>query len=247
MLWSAYDLRSHVLEADGEDVGSVEDLLFEDTTSTIRYVVVDTGTWLPGRKVLIAPEALERPRSTDNRIPTRLSREQVEKGPPLEADLSVSRRYEEELHRHYGWQPYWAAPAAPGIVWAPAPLTPAAHEDRREEPVGRVFDPTLRSAAEVTGYYVAASDDDIGHVEDLLVEDEGWQVRWIVVDTRNWLPGKTVVIPVSWVAWVSWSEQQVGVAVTRAQVEGAPEYRPSQALDDAYQQSLATHYGRPLP
>jgi uncharacterized protein YrrD len=244
MLWSAADLRNHMLEAENEDVGHIDDLLFEDTSSRIRYFVVDTGSLLASRKVLIAPEAVGRPRSTDNRIPTTLSWQRVQDSPPLDAESPVSRQYEEDLHHHYGWQPYWAVPAAPGLIWAPAPLTPSAHEDRQGEP--RPFDPSLRSAAEVTGYYVAASDDDIGHVEDLLVEDEGWQVRWIVVDTRNWLPGRKVVIPVGWLAWVSWSEQQIGVGVTRAQVESSPEYRPSQALDADYQNALASHYGRPL-
>jgi hypothetical protein len=105
-------------------------------------------------------------------------------------------------------------------------------------------DPHLRSAGEVTGYYIKARDGDLGHVEDLLVEDEGWAVRYLVVDTKNWWPGKKVLVAKDWVTDVSWSEQQVSVELTSEQIKASPEYDPSGTVERDYEERLHAHYGR---
>ena len=65
-------------------------------------------------------------------------------------------------------------------------------------------DPHLRSSAAVTGYHIQATDGDIGHVEDFLLDDRSWTIRFMVVDTTNWWAGEKVLIAPAWIERVDW-------------------------------------------
>jgi hypothetical protein len=106
-------------------------------------------------------------------------------------------------------------------------------------------DPHLRSAEAVSGYYVHASDGDVGHVEDFVIDDRDWAIRYMVVDTRNWLPGKKVLVAPEWIGEISWSNSTVQVSLSRRQIENSPEYDPSRPLERPYETSLYDYYGRP--
>ena len=107
MLWSANDLiGQNVLAQDGE-IGSVHDLLFDDASSKLRYVVVDTGTWLPGRKVLVGLAAVGSPLSDDGRLAVALTRQQIENSPEYDGTMRLGRDYEQALHGHYGRRDVW--------------------------------------------------------------------------------------------------------------------------------------------
>jgi len=170
------------------DIGSIRDLYFDDITWTIRYLVVDTGSWLPGRQVLISPLSVRGERQGD-KVPVNLSREQVKNSPPIDADKPVDRQLEEALARYYNQQYYWDGPyrwgllAYPGMGPMPIPTPVVEEMAANDRPEG---DPYLRSARDVTGYYIAALDGDIGHVGDFLIDDRAWAIRYLVVDTRNW-------------------------------------------------------------
>ena len=258
MLWSVYDTKGYQVRATDGDVGTVTDVLFEDRTSTIRYVVVDTGEWLTGRQVLIAPEAFGEPDQVGRVMPVNLTRDKVKNSPDIGTDQPVSRQHEATLHSYYGWAPYWgAAPLAagagpypyaavpywgyPGVVPPERPGTGVEADVAAAEERG---DPHLRSANEVTGYYIEARDGDIGHVEDLLAETGSWVIRYVVVDTRNWWPGKQVLVSTQWMSRVDWAEQKVWIDLTRDEIKAGPEYRGLGAVDRPYEQRLYEHYGR---
>lgn len=253
MLWSLNDLLGHKLDATDGEIGSLHDLLFDQTTSRIRYAVVDTGEWLPGKKVLIAPAVLGQPRSDASLVPVALTRQQIESSPPFEHEERITRADERRLHEHYGWEPYWDRPMAPAAVpfWGTGVVGPGLSEaptrpiDETRTVSKLDEEPNLQSAGDVVGYYIEARDDDIGHVEDLLIEDESWTLRYIVVDTRNWLPGKQVVVSPQWLSWVSWSERKIGLDLPRDRIENSPEYR-GVTLDRDYEERLHRHYDRPL-
>jgi hypothetical protein len=169
MLSAASGFKGISIAAVDGDIGSIRDLYFDDVTWTIRYLVVDTGSWLPGRQVLISPLAVRGKRLSD-KVPVSLTQEQVKNSPPIDADKPVDRQQEEALARYYDQRYYWEGPyrwgllAAPGMeaMAIPSPITPVVEEmdaRARERPKG---DPYLRSVRDVTGYYIAASDGDIG-------------------------------------------------------------------------------------
>lgn len=249
MLHPVSSLTGYGIEAVDGSVGSVRDFLFDDARWTVRWAVVDTGSWLTGRQVLLAPEALGAPDGRRRIIPVDLTRERVEKSPPLSHDAPVSRQAQGGLYAYYGWAPYWgppgAFPMAPagGLGAAAAPLTP-------EAPLQASFpendgDPHLHSTGEVTGYAIAARDGELGHVEDFLLDDASWALRYLVVDTRNWWPGKKALVATSWLGEVSWSAREVAVGLTRQEIKDSPEYDPAQPVERSYEERLWAHHGQP--
>jgi len=242
MLWRTPDLIGYGIQATNGSIGSVGDLLFDDESWTVRWAVVDTGTWLPGRRVLLPPSALGRPDPTLQQFPVDLTRQKVKDSPDAGTDRPVSRQMEADLYGYYGWAPYWTA----GPGYAPPAGVGGPGLGRARVPSEPAGDPHLRSTNEVTGYYIRATDGDIGHAEEFLVEDGSWAIRYMVVDTRNWWPGKAVLIAPQWIREVSWGDRRVFVDLTRQQVKDSPEYDPTVPLNRAYEEQLHRHYDRPF-
>jgi hypothetical protein len=242
MVRSIKDVLGNSVEAIDGSIGDIHDVYFDDHEWTVRYYVVDTGKWLPGRKVLIPAHAVRHAMRGDTGFPVDLTREQVRTSPDVDMHRPVSRQAELILYRHYGWAPYWfpIAPASPVVVDGNA------EEREREATSGYYGEPNLRSAKEVTGYHVAASDGEIGHIDDFLVDDENAAIRYAVVDTRNWLPGRHVLIAPNWVKEIKWSEGKVFVKATREMVRSSPEYNPAAPLSREYESQLSEHYGYPI-
>ena len=212
----------------------------------VRYLVADTGGWLTGRKVLLPTSVLGTPAGPDREFPVTLTRSQVKDSPDIDTEKPVSRQHESALYGYYGWPPYWGAAAMmPGIaasavgVVPPLDVPAAAQTSPPDDEQG---DPHLRSGREVAGYQVDARDGAIGHVEDLLIDDADWRVRYLLIDTRNWLPGRKVVVAVDSVMSFDWSRRAVAVDPTRAQVEGSPDYDELAGIDRSYEEALYAHY-----
>lgn len=250
------DLQSYTLGAHDGDIGTIDDVYFDDQTWTARYLVVDTGGWLTGRQVLIPPHAIQQIDAAGQRLITNLTKQQVKDSPAIETDRPVSRPYEAELYAHYGYPSYWAGPyrwgltplgyGAPYPVGAPAgdSIPPAVVEElaarEREQ-----ADPHLQSARDTRGHGIQATDGELGHVEEFLLEEGSFAIRYLIVDPISWWPGKHVLIPTDWVKAVSWSDSLVEVNVSKQAVRDAPEYDPTRPIDRAFETSYHSHYGRP--
>lgn len=248
MLRSVDKLLGFKVQAADGAAGTLQDLFFDDQTWTLRYLVVDTGPWLLGRRVLLSPIVADRPDFYLLQLPVRMTRESIESGPEVDLDAPVSAQKMEELHEHYGWPTYWAGSAVLGTPSLGAyPLIyahPEAEETgpEKESPPG---DPHLRSTREVMSYHIQATDGEIGHVQDFFVDEDDWCIRYMVVDTRDWLPGKKVLVSPDWVEKVTWDEAKVYVNLTREQVKESPEYEPGSEPSRSYEVELYRHYGWP--
>ncbi len=236
------ELTEMTLRATDGEIGAVKEVYFDDRNWTVRYLVVTTGGWLLGRRVLLAPMAVGQVDDADGAIRMNLTREQIETAPPMDTAKPLSRQQEEAYYRHFHWQPYWQ----PGpMFWqsrVPYPGTahPAVSESIAQEPA----EPShLRSSDEVTGYRIHAVDGEIGHVEDLVADDAEWIIRYAEVDTRNWLPGKKVLVSIARIQRLSWAERSVDVSLTRQAIESAPAYDPSELITPDYEVELFKHYG----
>lgn len=248
MLYKLNDLKGLTIKAKDGEIGEVDDFYFDDERWTIRYLVVDTGKWLPGRKVLISPISLGKADRSNQRVEVNLNMKQVENSPGIEADKPVSRQYETSYFNYYGYPYYWTGPQLWGPAAYPGPLMMPDRTQVEVEAVRREqesADPHLHSAKEVAGYYIEATDGDIGHVDDFLIDDENWAIRYIVVDTRNWWPGKKVLLSPQWLERVSWHDSRVYANLSRADIEKAPEYDVQKPLSRDYESSLHRHYDRP--
>jgi hypothetical protein len=242
MLILAKSLRGFSLKARDGSIGSVEDFYFDDRFWTIRYLIADTAGWMAGRSVLISPYALEAVLPDTKEIVTTLTRQQIEESPPLESDKPVSRQFEQDYYGYYGWPSYWGGPymwgTYPSISRNPEYWTPAS-------PDHKPWDPNLRSMEAVKGYHIQAPDGEIGHVEDFIVDDETWSIRYMIVNTRNWLPGKRVLISPHWIERMSWPEAKVFVFPSRESIRQAPEYS-EESLTREYESRLHSHYDKPV-
>ena len=101
------------------------------------------------------------------------------------------------------------------------------------------------AAASRDGYHVHAKDGDIGHVADLLVDDQTWALRFMLVDTSNWWGGHRVLVAPQWIEAVSWSDAKVSVDLTRRAVKDAPPYDSAAQLDRQQELAIYEHYGHP--
>ncbi len=246
MLRSTRELKDYVIEAKDGDIGRCHDFLFDDEDWVVRYMVADTGKWIPNRRVLLSPISLGNPRWESKRLPVHLEKDQVEHAPALSESEPVSRQHEAELLNYYGYPYYWVGNALWGPEATPALMKEWVEAAQATPPQEAQGDPHLRSVDEVTGYHIVATDGEIGHVEEFILDDENWALRYMVVDTRNWLPGRKVLVSPHWVTQLDWSEEKVEVALTREAVEGSPVYDPRQPVNREYETRLYDFYGRPV-
>ncbi len=226
---------------DGE-IGKVQEFYFDDQYWTIRYLVADTGSWLTGRQVLISPYALIAVVKAAHHITLNLTTQQIESSPALSSDKPVSQQFEMDYYGYYGWPMYWSGP----YMWGAYPNL-AFDRAKWEEAnsAAKTWDPHLRSTHEVSGYHLQATDGEIGHIEDFIIDDETWTIRYLIVDTRNWLPGRKILISPQWIDRVSWSESKVFINLTRETIQQSPEYTAESLLTRDDEIRLHQHYSRP--
>ncbi len=250
MLRKTKDLRGYKLAARDGEIGRVKDFYFDDQTWTVRYLVADTGDWLPHRKVLVSPLSVTGLHAAPHTaVEVNLTRKQIEESPSIESHKPVSRQFEAKYFEHFGWPYYWPGPLLWGPVDLPGPFIPATLPDAppSRAPIAEE-DLHLRSVGEITafpGYHIQALDQAFGHVEQFVVDDQSWAILYLVAETRNWWPGKHVLISPQWVSWVSWAEARVYVDLDRETIRRAPEYDPRAELTREYEEQLFAHYSRP--
>jgi len=231
----------YVLRATDGDIGRLKDLLFDDHQWVVRYMVVDTGRWLPGRRVLIAPVAAGRPEWENRLLPVQLSCEQIENSPTMHEHLPVSRQQEVQLSAYYGWAPYWGPIGTTVGGTAPVPVVGEAREKEDKKPQ----DPHLRSVCEVAGYHIHCSDNSVGRLDDFITDTGDWSIRYLIVDTRSWPRVRKVVVAPQWIKHVDWERREVLVNLTCQQLRDSPEFDPSEPVNREYETRLYDYYGRP--
>lgn len=250
VLRRAKDLMNLKVQAQDGDAGHLDDLYFDERDWTVRYIVVDTGPWILGRRVLVAPDAFLPLHWEKQIIPVQLTREQIEGSPDVDLSRPVSEEELNAIHTYYGWPMYWAGTTPLGTMQAGALAAASAQvagqqEVHEERASAERQGPLLRSVRDLLGYSIQATDGEIGHVEDAFVDEEDWHIRYLLADTSNWWFGKHVLIARDWLQRVDWTEHALEVKVTRDRVRNAPEYDPQHPVDRRYERDLYEYYGVP--
>lgn len=241
MLSKAKTLNGYKLDSRDGEIGKVKEFYFDDQHWTIRYLVADTGNWLAARKVLISPYALNTVIKSAKHLTVDLTKKQIEDSPSLDTHKPVSQQFEVDYYGYYRWPAYWSGSSA----WGEYPYI---ERDKTKWGKGteaaKSWDRHLRSTEEVTSYHVQALDGEIGHIEDFVIDDETWAIRYLIVGTKNWWPGKKVLISPQWIERVSWSEAKVFINLSREAVKKSPEYTEEALLAREYEIGLHRHYDR---
>ena len=246
MLRSSNELKGYNLNAVDGTIGRAKDFLFNDVIWVIRYLVADTGKWLPDREVLVSPISLGKGDFESKTIDVKLTQDQIKNCPALEHDKPVSRQFEVRFHKFFGWPAYWSG----DFLWGPYPTPIELYRDHNTNVAEELIieedgDPHLRSMKEVDHYHIEALDGGIGHVEDFIIDEDTWNVRYLVVDTRNWLPGKKVTISPDWVSKVDYGKSMVYTDLSKQEIKDSPEYDPRMPVNREYEIQLYDFYGRP--
>jgi hypothetical protein len=242
MLYKAKSLKGYQLNSRDGEIGKIKEFYFDDRFWTIRYLVADTGNWLPGRQVLISPYALGVVNSEAEDIGVDLTKKQIEDSPSLDSDKPVSRQFEQAYYGHYGYPIYWAGLCAWGYYPYPARAPEQWRKPSKEE---KAWDPDLRSTNDVSGHHIQGTDGEIGHVEDFFIDAQTWTIRYLIVDTHNWWPGKKILVSPQWIDRISWGERKVFVNLLRETIKQSPEFKEESLLSRAYETGLYRHYNRP--
>jgi hypothetical protein len=248
MLTNATHLKGLAIRATDGELGTVNQFYFDDETWAIRYLIVDTGGWLGGRRVLISPISVVQTDWEAKRLDVALTKRQVEHSPQIDTHKPVSRQHEAAYVGYYGYPYYWGGPYLWGAAAYPAGLAtpPTASTEAMAARIRREStDSHLRSGEAVTGYNIEAADGEIGHVDGFVVDDEAWAIRYMEVATRNWWPGKKILLSPAWIERVSWTDSKVYVGLSREAIKDAPEYVESRPITREYENRLYFHYGRP--
>jgi hypothetical protein len=226
MLRSIKQICGDKLGASDGEIGHVKDFYFDDQSWAVRYVVADTGSWLPGRKVLISPHAFGSLQQAGKLLLVNLTRKQIEGSPSIDLHKPVSRQYEEEYYQYYGWPSYWQGSglwgmsSVPGLELPapPLPVAPVSAHGRSRESA----DAHLRSTQAVNGYHLQASDGTIGHICDFMMDAQTWAIRQLVIKTGHRFSGKEVEIATDQIDRISYEESKVFVNLTTEAVEQSP-------------------------
>lgn len=241
MLIKAKTLEDFKLNSLDGEIGKVKEFYFDDQYWTIRYLVADTGGWLTGRQVLISPYALGDADKGQQNLDVDLTKKQIENSPSLDSDKPVSQQFETDYYGYYGYPMY-----SGGLyMWGAYPYIQRDREQwSKSIPAEGKGDPNLRSTRKVSGYHIQATDGDIGHVEDFILDYGTWAIRYLIVDTANWWSGKKVLVSPRWIERVSWDESKVFINLPREIIQQSPEYRQEILLMRDYEAQLHQHYNR---
>ena len=229
MLNNTKELYGHKLAASDGDIGHVKDFYFDDKSWVVRYIVADTGSWLTGRLVLLSPHSLGQPDQQTKTLQVGLPKKQIENSPSIESHKPVSRQYELEYYRYYGWPAYWEGSAMWGFGGFPVVVPPLREELEAHLQHHHRNDKHLQSAQAITGYAIQAADGPIGHVTGLMVDDKSWAIRELVVETGHWYAGKEILISPARVDRISYEDSKVFVALTKADIQQTAEHHLAHA------------------
>jgi hypothetical protein len=243
MLRNLSRLRGFTIRAQDGDMGIVDYFYFDDESWAVRYLVANAGDWLGGRLVLLSPLALRHVDWQSRLIDVSLTKKQVENSPPIDTHKPVSRQHEALHLGYYGYPYYWAGFSDPAAVGVRREAVAEAI-DAQARPQLDSADSHLRSTLEVTGYHIEASDGEIGHVKDFIVDDESWAIRYLEVDTQNWWPGKKVIVSPQWINRVSWPDSKVYVDLTRETIKNGPAWNDAIPVTREYEHRLYDYYVR---
>jgi hypothetical protein len=241
MLFRANELRGYAIKSLDGDIGSAKDFLFDDRYWTVRYLVANTSDWFIGGDVLISPYSVGSIDTQHQHVSAQLTKKQIQDSPSADKNKPVSRQFESNYNGYYGYPFYWSGP----YMWGVSPYIErdrsrwSLHTSEQES-----WDVHLRSIHEVTGYHLHALDGEIGHVSDFILDDDNWAIRYLVIATTNWWPGKKVLISPKWIENVSWVNRELTASLSRATIQDAPEFTDETLLTRDYEAGLYGHYDR---
>lgn len=235
MLYSLKSLVDCKIQAIDGELGKMDEFYFDDRTWVIRYMIVDTSNWTTGKKVLLSPLVIQQPDIANKQIIVRLTKNQIQDSPDIDTQKPLARQNTGDISDADYWPAY-------GMTTLPPTMIPV-NENIPKEDTG-YKDPHLRSSDEVIGYNISALDGEFGHIDDIIIDDDSWTIEYWIIKTKNWLPGKKVLISPQSINSISWEDEKVYVDMTTDSIKNSPEYGPSKPIYLEHEEEWNSEYGR---
>ena len=236
MIISSKQLTHFSIHALDDKVGGIRDILFDDETFTVRYLVADTNTWLPlSRKVVISPISVKQLDEDSESVHINMTVDTLKNSPSIDEHKPVSREYEENLFKYFGYGYYWIGPGAWGEFAHPNELVELQRAEESETETPKKSTNHLRAVGEVGGYEVATTTDNVGHISNFVIDPESWKIIMLVVDTNNWLPGgKHLALLPSDIESIDWAAHSVVVNLSHDELVDRPEVESEKISEEGY-------------
>ena len=236
MTISSKQLTPFSIHALDDKVGGIRDILFDDETFTVRYLVADTNTWLPlSRKVVISPISVKQLDEDSESVHINMTVDTLKNSPSIDEHKPVSREYEENLFKYFGYGYYWIGPGAWGEFAHPNELVELQRAEESETETPKKSTNHLRAVGEVGGYEVATTTDNVGHISNFVIDTESWKIIMLVVDTNNWLPGgKHLALLPSDIESIDWAAHSVVVNLSHDELVDRPEVESEKISEEGY-------------
>ena len=252
MKHSLKNILGYTIETTDGMKGKVKDFLFDEDKWIVRYIDADFGSFFKDKRILLPANVLIDPLWDSKHFPLNITKEDIDKSPTPEDKSTVSREYEKELMKYYGYATYWSSgyiPHTHTAMYYPArPLNVPTKKVSEEKIIEEKLDTKLRSFSEVKGYHILAQDGNLGHVEDMIADDSDWQLIYLIVDTSNWRPwSKKVILLINWLEKISYETREVSIDVHTDIIKDAPEFDTSKPVDQAFEEALSDYYQRAFP
>lgn len=246
MLVSSRAIVGSAVDANDERLGKVRDLYFLPADWTVRFVLLETDHWFSGRTVCVPTEVFDQVVWTERNAQVAVDREQIERV----SQHDVGKAEDDiDLARSGSWSSYWSADDPTGgtndigggaSADASSPSAQRTHEQSTSgtrlaspasvHPLTSVDQPAsqreLRLLKTLWNFHVETIDGSVGHIDDFLIDDQSWEIRYIVVETRNWMPGRRVLVGREAAESISWPQQRIRLRQTSQAVRESPSYEP---------------------
>jgi len=232
MLHNTKQLYGDKIAALDGDIGHVKNFYFDDKTWVIRYLVADTGDWLAGRLVLLSPHAFTTRDQVEKTLHVKLRRKQIEESPSIELNRPVSRQYEIDYYKYYGWPAYWNGSGLWGVGGLPVLMPPLRENSESKLQHHHRDDKHLRSCRAVTGYSIHTTDGDIGEVSGFLIDNKSWAIPELIVETGHWYAHKQIQIPTDRITQINYEGSAVHVNLSKADIQHTAETHVAQTGED---------------
>ena len=214
MLFNIHSLLGLSLSATDGEAGKIEEIYFDDRSWEIRYLVVKTGHWLSGRKVLISPLAFDRSPWDGRTFPVNLTKNQILNSPEMDTNRPLSVQDTRSLNEYYRWQQFidngFYAPMhcdQPDLTEKPSIHCPSADNFH------------LRSTRETRGFRIHAKDGEIGFVSGFIVENESWEIVYLLVVAKSIFGDQKILISVQDIRKIKWTESKIYLDISVKAVE----------------------------
>lgn len=202
---SLKQLLGYKISAIDGEIGKVKEFYFDETSWTVRYIIVETGSLFFGRKVMISTQAIIDAQWETEHFLTNMTIQQIENSPKVDDGKQLTRGQEILLNQHYNWKSYW---------------------DASIQKIADGSNSYLVHANDLTGYQLIASDGQVGNIKDLIVAKASWKINSIVIDAFKTSPAKEILLSPKWIKEINADRSAAVSDHTTAEIKSNPAYNP---------------------